>query len=58
MLNTSCVPGIVLGAGNMIMNKQEKTKHCQHGVYSLVEEEKSEEINYIVCQGNTCFGAK
>lgn len=50
MLNTSCVPGIVSGAGNTVMSKQEKTKHCQPRVYSLMEEEESEDINYKACQ--------
>lgn len=44
------MPGIVSGAGNTVMSKQEKTKHCQPRVYSFMEEEESEDTNYMACQ--------
>lgn len=39
-----------LDAGDIVMNKAEQNKNSWPGVCVIVEEEESEQINYIVCQ--------
>ena len=53
LLSTSCVPGIVKcwrHSNEENRRTMKQNKHAWPGVFILVEEEESEQINYIVCQ--------